>query len=328
MKKKILIGLILGVLLLYLSFRGVRFQSVADGFKNICYGYVSAALVIIFFIQVLRALRWGAILRPLEKIDPFFLFAVTNVGFLAIIAIPARLGELARPYLITKKTHITMTSAMGTILIERLSDILTIIVMLALSLIFFPMPFWLLKPSIILFSVTIVMAAVVVFMIVQRDQSMKIINRILSILPNKYKALLNRLVNQLIDGLAVVKNRQCLLQITFFSMIIWPVNILAIYFMFLAFGFDLSPVAAFVLMVVLMVGIAIPAAPGFIGNWHFFCILALGLFGIAKADALTFAVVYHFLSMGMIVILGLIFLPFYSFSLSDLRQKTDRAGRM
>ncbi|MBW2559802.1 MAG: flippase-like domain-containing protein, partial [Deltaproteobacteria bacterium] len=85
--------------------------------------------------------------------------------------------------------------------------------------------------------------------------------------------------------------------------------------------FDLPLSAAFVLMVVVILGIAIPTAPGFIGNWHFFCVLGLGLFGIHKTDALTYAIVLHFLSIGTIAILGLVFLPFNRFSLSDMRRR-------
>jgi uncharacterized membrane protein YbhN (UPF0104 family) len=94
--------------------------------------------------------------------------------------------------------------------------------------------------------------------------------------------------------------------------------------MFQAFGFSLPLVAAGVLLVILMIGIAIPAGPGFVGNWHFFCILGLSLYGIPKAEALSFAIVYHFLSIGIIVLLGLIFLPFNRFSLRDMKtQATD-----
>lgn len=54
-------------------------------------------------MQALRSYRWGVILQPMEKIDQLTLFSVTSVGFLAIVAIPARIGELARPFLISKK---------------------------------------------------------------------------------------------------------------------------------------------------------------------------------------------------------------------------------
>jgi uncharacterized membrane protein YbhN (UPF0104 family) len=96
--------------------------------------------------------------------------------------------------------------------------------------------------------------------------------------------------------------------------------VLALYLLFLAFSLTLPVAAAFVVMIILIIGIAIPTAPGFIGNWHYFCILGLGLFGIPKTDALSFAIVYHALSMGIVIVLGLIFLPFNRFSLADLKK--------
>ncbi|MBU0575463.1 MAG: flippase-like domain-containing protein, partial [Proteobacteria bacterium] len=128
MKKKVIAGLVLGALLVYLSARGIQFQGVADGFRTIRYGYALPILAVMFLMQVLRSFRWGLILNPIEKVDQFSLFSVTSVGFLAIIAIPARLGELARPYLITKKSRIPMSSALGTIFVERVLDSLTILI--------------------------------------------------------------------------------------------------------------------------------------------------------------------------------------------------------
>ena len=74
-------------------------------------------------------------------------------------------------------------------------------------------------------------------------------------------------------------------------------------------------------MIILIIGIAIPTAPGFIGNWHYFCILGLSLFGVPKTDALTFAIIYHVLSIGVVIVLGIAFLPFNRFSIVDLRRQ-------
>jgi uncharacterized membrane protein YbhN (UPF0104 family) len=91
----------------------------------------------------------------------------------------------------------------------------------------------------------------------------------------------------------------------------------------MAFGFTLPVMASFVVMIILIVGIAIPTAPGYIGNWHFACVLGLSFFSLAKAEAFSFAVVYHFLSMAIVVVLGFIFLPFNKFSISDMKSKLN-----
>src|SRR5512137_84279 len=164
MKKKLTAGLLLSALLIWLSIRGVDFRGVIDGFRTIRCDYVLAALAAMFFMQVLRSVRWGLILRPLGKVDQLSLFSVTSVGFLAIISIPARLGELARPYLITKKSSLTMSAALGTIIAERILDSLTVLIIAVFVLFFTPLPTWLIRASPLFLLLTLGILAMVILM--------------------------------------------------------------------------------------------------------------------------------------------------------------------
>jgi uncharacterized protein (TIRG00374 family) len=322
MKKKVIAGLVLSALLVWLSIRGIEFRGVMDGFRTIRCGYVLPAVAAMFLMQLLRSIRWGLILRPIEKVDQLSLFSVTSVGFLAIIAIPARLGELARPYLIAKKSRIPMSSALGTIFVERVLDSLTVLIIAVLALFFTPLPPWLIRSSVLFLLVTLGLAAVMILMIVRREATLRILAPLIGRLPARYAGAVNRLIDHFIEGFRIVADPVLLFSATLLSIVIWLVDVVAIYLLFLAFGLHLPVAAAFVLMIILIIGIAIPTAPGFIGNWHYFCILGLGLFGIPKTDALTFAIIYHALSIGIVILLGLIFLPFNRFSVADLRRQT------
>ena len=319
--KKAIAGLALGALLVYLSVRGIQLQGVADGIRTVRYGYALPALAAMFLMQVLRSFRWGLILNPLEKVDQLSLFSVTSVGFLAIIAIPARLGELVRPYLITKKSRIPMSSALGTIFVERLLDSITVLIIGVFVLFFTPLPPWVVRSGFLLLLLTLALFILMFLLIVKRDSSIRILNPLIGKLPERYADRIKRLIARFLEGFRIMANPALLMSVGGLSIIIWLVDVLAIYLLFLAFGFRLPPVAAFVLMIILIIGIAIPAAPGFIGNWHYFCVLGLGIFGIPKTEALTFAIGYHFLSIGIVIVLGLIFLPFNRFSVSDLRRQ-------
>ena len=321
MKKKVIAGLALSALLVWLSIRGIEFRGVIDGFRTIRCGYVLPAVAAMFLMQLLRSIRWGLILRPIGKVDQLSLFSVSSVGFLAIIAIPARLGELARPYLIAKKSRIPMSSALGTIFVERVLDSLTVLIIAVLALFFTPLPPWLVRSSVLFLLVTLGLFAVMIRVIVRREATLRILAPLIGRLPVRYAGAVNRLIDHFIEGFRIVVDPALLFSATLLSIVIWLVDVVAIYLLFLAFGLDLPVAAAFVLMIILIIGIAIPAAPGFIGNWHYFCILGLGLFGIPKTDALTFAIIYHALSIGIVILLGLIFLPFNRFSISDLRRQ-------
>ena len=322
MKKKLIAGLALSALLVWLSIRGIEFRGVIDGFRTIRCGYVLPALAAMFLMQLLRSIRWGLILRPIGKVDQLSLFSVTSVGFLAIIAIPARLGELARPYLITKKSPIPMSSALGTIFVERVLDSLTVLIIAVLTLFFTPLPPWLVRSSALFLLATLILSAVMILMVVRREATLRVLAPLIGRLPARYAGAVNRLIDHFIEGFRIMVDPALLLSVTLLSIVIWLVDVLAIYLLFLALGLHLPVAAAFVLMIILIIGIAIPTAPGFIGNWHYFCILGLGLFGIPKTDALTFAIISHALSIGIVILLGFIFLPFNRFSVSDLRRQT------
>jgi hypothetical protein len=318
--KKLVAGIVLAVVLVYLSFRGIDFQTVADGFGRVRLDYVLLFLAIVFCVQCLRSFRWGLMLQPLERVDQLSLFSVTSVGFMAVTSLPARLGELARPYLIAKKSHIKMTAALGTIIVERVCDSVAVLVIFGITLFFIPfLPPWLLRSASLVSLLTIIFLSVMIIMLMKREFALKVLAVLIRRLPERIAAKIDSLIRQLIDGFNIFSNFKLLSQVILLSVLVWTVNATAIYSLFRAFSLHLPFTAAIVVMIVLLIGIAIPTAPGFIGNWHYACILGLMLFEVPKSDALTFSIIYHFLSIGIVMLLGIIFLPFNRFSMSDMK---------
>ena len=323
MNKKVIFGILISIVLVYLSVRGINFDDVWRDLKKIHLTYVILFLLLVILMQYLRSYRWGVILQPMEKIDQLSLFSVTSVGFLAIAAIPARIGELARPYLISKRSSIKMSSALGTIIVERILDSFTVLSIAVIVLLNTDLPSWMIQSSIIFFLIALALFCFVLFLILRRETALKFINIILDKLPGKFANKIDALLHHFINGLQIVTNVHLLLYLFFLSVIIWLLDVLTIYVLLLSFGFSLPVMASFVVMIILIVGIAIPTAPGFIGNWHFACILALSFYGLSKPDALSFAVVYHFLSMLVLVVFGIAFLPFNKFSIAAMTKQMN-----
>jgi hypothetical protein len=162
-----------------------------------------------------------------------------------------------------------------------------------------------------------------IFLSFRRENAMQAAEFVIRRIPGRFAAPIRGMILHFIDGFGIIRDARLLVQVGALSLVIWVVDVAIIYAMFAAFSLPLSVTAALILMVILLIGIAIPTAPGFIGNWHYACILGLGLFGIAKAEALPFAVVYHFISVLFIVAMGLPFLPFMKFSLADLQRQMN-----
>jgi len=327
--KKVIIGLLLSAILVYLSLRGIHFRNVGEVIAHVYFPHVLLALLLIFITQVFRSIRWGLILKDIVKIDPFTLFSITSVGFLAIMAIPARLGELVRPFLISQKKNIPMSAALGTIFIERILDMITILLIGIVTLPMIPFSPWLIR-SIFIMTVIIALAVIGLWLIIHKR---KVLEQTTFFLPlfirKKNEIKVHNLISHFIDGLSAIKDRKRFVHVVLLSLCIWIINGLSIYVLFMAFGYYLPLWAAFILMFILILGIAIPTAPGFVGNWHFACVATLTLlFQLSKDDALSFAILYHALSMGMILIIGLAFLPANRFSLHKLTSyKTSKANK-
>ena len=167
---------------------------------------LSFIILSVILMQWLRSYRWGVILQPMEKINQFSLFSITSVGFLAIASIPARIGELARPYLISKRSSIKMSSALGTILVERVLDSFTVLAIAVIILFFIDLPPLMIISSIIFFLLALAMFCFILFLILRRDAALKLINKILSKLPGKFAHKIDELIHHFIDGFQIVTN--------------------------------------------------------------------------------------------------------------------------
>src|SRR3972149_1366011 len=167
--KKVILGLLISALLIYLSVKDTDFQRVIYGMTKMGYGYILPFLLITLLMQALRAWRWGLILNPLEKIGYLSLFAITSAGFLAITALPARLGELARPYLVARKSAIRMSAAVGTIFVERILDGAAILTIASATAFFTTRPTWGLKANDFLLSMALILSPGGVFALFRRS---------------------------------------------------------------------------------------------------------------------------------------------------------------
>jgi len=220
-----------------------------------------------------------------------------------------------------------MSSALGTILVERVLDGFSVLAIAVIVIFFTDLPPFMIKSGFVFFLLAFLMFCFIAFLILRKEKALKLINKVLNKLPGKLAHKMDELIYHFIDGFQIITNIKLLLYLFFLSALIWLVDVMAIYVLLLAFGFNLPLIASFVVMIILIVGIAIPTAPGYIGNWHLACVLALSLFGLAEAQTLSFAVVYHFLSMVIVMVLGVAFLPFNKFSISDMTKQMNHNGK-
>jgi len=324
-KANIIAGTLIGALFIWLAFRGTDFSTLGSSFRSADYRYLLPAVLLSALVQLLRSYRWGVILEPLKKIDQWSLFSVTSVGFMAISLLPVRMGEFVRPYLISRKSGIRLGASLATIVVERVFDMLTLMIVLLLIIMssrtkLIELPPWIFRSACIVLLITIPLLLVLIFVAIKRDASVKGVDRIISLLPHAFSERLTRLFHSFLDGLQILPDWRKTAYLALLSLITWLLIGLINYTLFKSFSSmaHLSLAAAFTVLLITALGITLPTAPGFVGNYHFFCVLGLSLFKIEKADALTYAILLHGLQFLVIIALGLIFIPFVKVPLPAL----------
>jgi uncharacterized membrane protein YbhN (UPF0104 family) len=97
MIKKLLIGIAVSTVFIYLTLKGVDLKEVVHELRNKSYGFLLPVAAVFVLTQIIRSVRWGVLLSPIKAINQRILFPITSVGFMAIIVAPMRLGEIVRP---------------------------------------------------------------------------------------------------------------------------------------------------------------------------------------------------------------------------------------
>jgi len=125
----------LGALLLYFAFRGVAFEELANMLRKVNFGWIGLSLLFAGISFFIRARRWMLLINPLGYKPSFSnTYNSLMVGYLSNYALP-RLGEVTRCITLGKREKIPVDSLFGTVIIERVVDLLMLMLILLILLI-------------------------------------------------------------------------------------------------------------------------------------------------------------------------------------------------
>lgn len=306
--------------------------------------YLFAWLGLQAVVHVCRSLRWNHLLAPLGvRVPTGPLLAISSVGFMAILALPARLGEFVRPGLLRRR-GVSASAALGTVAVERIVDGLLVSVFVFGA--FFALrgpsaPGWMMPTA---YGALGLFAAALVFLVfaLWRAEATVRFCLKLSLLPRVSPRIAGIIEHKLLDmirGFAVLRDRKNLLAFLAWSAVYWVANGVGVWVLALGFDLPLSLVGGFAVMGLVAVGISLPNAPGLVGQFQWLTLLGLSLYlpGVTKdlhplyAPALAYAITQHLLQVIWYVGMGALGIASPYVSFDDLRrarrdEKLDRAS--
>ncbi len=302
---------------LYLAFRGNDFNELFVVLKNANYFYALAGAVLgIMLGGYLRALRWRYFLNPLKKdIKMEILFSSMMIGYMMNSIIP-RAGEVYRPVLLANKEKISRASAFGTILVERVFDILSLLVSFGICMVFYQNKlssafeqYNIEIISIYTSVITLVFVVLIIVIIFNLEKSEIIIEKITKkILPERFHQKVHNIFISMINGFLFIRYPKYYLQILLLSVLLWIVYVCSTYLTLLAFNINLSLFDANLVLTMATFAMTIPLPANSAGIYHLFCTATLvNVFGVDRESAFGFATVNHLLGLLGLIIVGAFF---------------------
>ena len=336
---KICVGLLMTALLLILFVATTDIGYMAKAIINANYFFLIPAIAAYFVSLFFRTLRWSFLLNPLKPIKVISLYPIVVIGYMANNLLPMRLGELVRSYYVSEQEGISKTSALATILVERILDAFTLLFFMLIISFFMPLdrlansliglpgihlPWLIIAICTPFFTMLGVLILFVVFPSKTHDLAVVAAN----FAPFKTRSKIMTVIDLFISGLTVLRNPRRLSIVVLLSIPVWIMESALFFFVGFAFGFDgiyetitdLS-IASILVTAIANIGSSVPLTPGGIGLFEILTretLVHLPMAAIDRSTAAAFATVTHALLLLPTIFLGQLFLWYKHIQLRSL----------
>lgn len=310
----VIILLSIGLLALFL--RGAHLDVVWTEITHANTWMIALSAAVTVLTMVLRAVRWQYLLEPIGHTHFGPAFRTTTIGFAASAVLPARAGEVIRPYLLARQEGLSATATFATIIIERILDAVTCVMLLAAFVLVFDPGmddadsrlYWLVE----LGGITVGALALGVLgamFVAARDPAAagRWAYKLEHLLPGKLAHKLAVTLLKFAEGLAVVRTPRRLMLALLLSFPLWLSIGLGIWAVTRAFGIDMPYTGSFLLIALLVVGVSVPT-PGGVGGFE--AAVQIGLtsfYSVPNDRAVGAALVLHAVSILPTLVLGFLF---------------------
>jgi glycosyltransferase 2 family protein len=264
---------------------------------------------------VFRAKRWQFLLRPLGVTRFASAFRATAIGVAATLLLPGRTGEVLRPYLFARREGLSAMASFATVILERLLDTISVLLLFAVFLLFGG-PWQAARDSTLFQTikfaglaaagVSVVAFAVTLLIVRSPPWFAGLLQRIAALLPRVIEAKVVGSCQALAAGFAIVRKPTDAMMALAGAFPLWLCSALSVWAVSAAFQLGVPWSGTFLLLTLLVVGVAVPT-PGGVGGFHYaFRLGATTFYGAADDRAVAAALVLHAITFLPITLVGLV----------------------
>jgi hypothetical protein len=315
------VGVAVSAVFLWLAARGVELDLFWAALRDCQYVWLLPALAGLAVAVVIRSWRWQLLFQPATR-PP--LPAVTRallVGQLVNVVLPMRAGEAARIVVLHQEAGTSRAEALGTAVVERLYDVLALLLLVLAASPFLPEVDWLNRAAALAAALLglVLVGAVVVARF--GDRPMRVAFAPLAALPVLTRAHTDAAAERLVHGLGALHRPRLAAPAFLLSVASWLVLAVSNWLVLVAFDLGLGYEAGVLILVTTTLSLVIPSAPGGLGVFEAGGVVALRAFGVDDSSALSATIVLHALNTFPYIVAGSVVLHQHA-----SRLRAQRAG--
>ena len=311
------------------------------------YAYLVPAVAVYAVSLYLRSFRWRYLLRPFADVHSWRLYPVVLVGYMANNLLPVRLGELVRSYYLSVREPVRGSTALATVLVERVFDGLTLLFFLAVAALFLPigglagrvgetggLPLWAVA-ALLVTPFVVALGGIAGMAVRPGFFHRRVTQPVTKLLPGRIGPRVEGLAERFVAGFEGLHRPGRLAAVFVRSVPIWLAESVMYYIVAIGFGLQDQlggpvPMAAAILAVTAASNLAtaLPSSPGSLGPFEALAVLSLVFLGVDGETALAYAIVLHLALLLPVIVAGLAHLAARGLTLGELmgRREAVAAG--
>lgn len=323
-----MLGIAISVALLWWAFKDEDFGKIVAELKLADPWWFILSVIAATAVFWPRAWRWKTLLEPVSAGTTFqSRFRATTIGFMGNNLLPARIGEFARVFALSRLEKVPLVAGLGSLVIERLFDAVFVVGLLFVALALPGVPdigavrganlTAIANTLAVLIAVAFVMGTLLVIF---PKRSVGFFERYIArILPRAVRRPIVDALEAFLSGLAILRSPRLVASATLQSAGLWLFNALGFYLGFKAFGIDVPFSGALLLQSVIALAVSVPSGPGFFGLFEAGALLVLNqLYHIETELVLAFALGFHLGGFIPVTLIGLFYAWRLGISLRDV----------
>jgi len=336
---QLLLGLVIAGVALYFTFRGVSFSEIFQNILSLKIRYLPLAVVIFLLSFVVRAYRWRELLKSVKPVSVNRIYSPLMIGFMGNL-LPLRAGEFIRAFLLGKREDVGFSASFATVVVERLFDLLAVLLLFAGVLALQPDVFVprgggadprvaaaIRSFGVVSLAMCLGIIAFCYFLVHQQKGTLRLVRVFTGVLPRGAQDRVEGILRSFTEGLGILRDPRGLLVSSLLTGALWAVIVFGNYPLYYCYQIqNVLPLSSLAILIVMIaIAVMIPT-PGFVGPFQFAVTFVLSdLYGIDKSVAVSFSLVVWFLQMGLIFLAGLFFIVRDNISFFEMSRTAEQA---